>query len=113
MKLVIAIIQPHKLEDVLKELEGAQVHLKTVTNVLGCGRQKGRTEVYRGRKETGGLLKKVKLEIAVNEAFVKMTIDAIMRGAKTGKIGDGKIFVLDLNECVRIRTEERGEVAIG
>ena len=113
MKLIIAIIQPHKLEDVLKELEGAEIHLKTVTNVLGCGRQKGRTEVYRGRKETGGLLKKVKLEIAVNEAFVKPTIDAIMRGAKTGKIGDGKIFVLDLNECVRIRTEERGEVAIG
>jgi len=113
MKLIIAIIQPHKLEDVLKELELAQIHLKTVTNVLGCGRQKGRTEVYRGRKETGGLLKKVKLEIAVNEAFVKPAIDAIMRGAKTGKIGDGKIFVLDLNECVRIRTEERGEVAIG
>ena len=113
MKLIIAIIQPHKLEDVLKELEGAEIHLKTVTNVLGCGRQKGRTEVYRGRKETGGLLKKVKLEIAVNEAFVKPTIDAIMRGAKTGKIGDGKIFVLDLDECVRIRTGERGEVAIG
>ncbi len=113
MKLIVAIIQPHKLEDVLKELEGAQIHLKTVTNVLGCGRQKGRTEVYRGRKETGGLLKKVKLEIAVSEAFVKPTIDAIMRSAKTGKIGDGKIFVLDLNECVRIRTGERGEVAIG
>ena len=113
MKLIIAIIQPHKLEDVLKELESAEIHLKTVTNVLGCGRQKGRTEVYRGRKETGGLLKKVKLEIAVNEAFVTPTIDAIMRGAKTGKIGDGKIFVTDLNECVRIRTGERGEAAIG
>ena len=113
MKLIIAIIQPHKLEDVLKELESAQIHLKTVTNVLGCGRQKGRTEVYRGRKETGGLLKKVKLEIAVNEVFVKPTIDAIMKSAKTGKIGDGKIFVLDLDECIRIRTEERGEVAIG
>ena len=113
MKLIIAIIQPHKLEDVLKELETAEIHLKTVTNVLGCGRQKGRTEVYRGRKETGGLLKKVKLEIAVNEAFVKQTVDAIMRGAKTGKIGDGKIFVTDLTECVRIRTGERGEAAIG
>ena len=113
MKLITAIIQPHKLEDVLKELETKEIHLKTVTNVLGCGRQKGRTEVYRGRKETGGLLKKVKLEIAVNEAFVKPTIDAIMKGAKTGKIGDGKIFVVDLHECVRIRTEERGEVAIG
>ncbi len=113
MKLITAIIQPHKLEDVLKELESAEIHLKTVTNVLGCGRQKGRTEVYRGRKETGGLLKKVRLEIAVNEAFVKPTIDAIMRGAKTGSIGDGKIFVLDLEECVRIRTGEKGEVAIG
>lgn len=113
MKLIVAIIQPHKLEDVLKELEGSEIHLKTVTNVLGCGRQKGHTEVYRGRKETGGLLKKVKLEIAVNEAFVKATIDAIARGAKTGKIGDGKIFVIGLEECVRIRTGERGEAAIG
>ena len=113
MKLIVAIIQPHKLEDVLKELEDAEIHLKTVTNVLGCGRQKGRTEVYRGRKETGGLLKKVKLEIAVNEAFVKQATDAIMRGAKTGKIGDGKIFVLDLHDCVRIRTGEKGDVAIG
>lgn len=113
MKLITAIIQPHRLEDVLKELESAEIHLKTVTNVLGCGRQKGRTEVYRGRKETGGLLKKVRLEIAVNEAFVKPTIDAIMRGAKTGSIGDGKIFVLDLKECVRIRTGEKGEAAIG
>ena len=113
MKLIIAIIQPHKLEDVLKELEGAEIHLKTVTNVLGCGRQKGRTEVYRGRKETGGMLKKVKLEIAVNEAFVKPTIDAIMKGARTGNIGDGKIFITDLEECIRIRTGEKGDVAIG
>ena len=113
MKLIIAIIQPHKLEDVLKELESAEIHLKTVTNVLGCGRQKGRTEVYRGRKETGGMLKKVKLEIAVNEAFVKPTIDAIMRGARTGKIGDGKIFISDLTDCIRIRTGEKGDIAIG
>ena len=113
MKLIIAIIQPHKLEDVLKELENADIHLKTVSNILGCGRQKGRTEVYRGRKETGGMLKKVRLEIAVNEAFVKPAIDAIMKGAKTGNIGDGKIFVQDLHECIRIRTGEKGEVAIG
>lgn len=113
MKLIIAIIQPHKLEDVLKELESAQIHLKTVTNVLGCGRQKGRTEVYRGRKETGGLLKKVRLEIAVNEKFLQATIDAIMKGAKTGNIGDGKIFVVDLAECIRIRTGEKGGEAIG
>jgi len=113
MKLVIAILQPHKLEDVLQELDKEEIHLKTVSNVLGCGRQKGRTEVYRGRKETGGLIKKVRLEIAVNEPYVKPTIDAIVRGAKTGNIGDGKIFVVDLAECVRIRTGETGHVAIG
>ena len=113
MKLIIAIIQPHKLEDVLKELESAEIHLKTVTNVLGCGRQKGRTEVYRGRKETGGMLKKVRLEIAVNEEFVEPTIKAITNAARSGKIGDGKIFVVDLAECFRIRTGEKGKEAIG
>ena len=113
MKLIVAVIQPHKLEDVLKELESAEIHLKTVSNVLGCGRQKGRTEVYRGRKEIGNLLKKVRLEIGVNDAFVKPTIDAIMKGARTGNIGDGKIFILDLHECIRIRTGEKGDVAIG
>ena len=113
MKLIIAIIQPHKLEDVLQELDKAEIYLKTVSNVLGCGRQKGRTEIYRGRKETGNLLKKVRLEIAVNTAFVEPTISAIIKGARIGKIGDGKIFVLDLNECVRIRTGERGVQAIG
>ena len=113
MKLIISIIQPHKLEDVLQELDKKEIYLKTVSNVLGCGRQKGRTEVYRGRKETGGLLKKVRLEIAVNEKYVEPTIEAIMRGSKTGTIGDGKIFVVDLAECVRIRTGERGGEAIG
>ena len=113
MKLIIAIIQPHKLEDVLQELDKEEIHLKTVSNVLGCGRQKGITQVYRGRKETGGLLKKVRLEIAVNENFVEPTINAIIKGAKSGKTGDGKIFVLDLKECVRIRTGDRGPEAIG
>lgn len=113
MKLIIAIIQPHKLEDVLHELDTAEIYLKTVSNVLGCGRQKGRTEVYRGKKETGGLLKKVRLEIAVNEKYVEPAISAITRTAKTGNIGDGKIFVVDLTECVRIRTGERGQEAIG
>lgn len=113
MKLIVAIIQPHKLEDVLEELDKVEVYLKTVSNVLGCGRQKGHTEVYRGRKETGNLLKKVRLEIAVNEKFVEPTINAITKAAKSGDIGDGKIFVLDLTECVRIRTEERGSTAIG
>ena len=113
MKLIIAIIQPHKLEDVLQELDKEEIHLKTVSNVLGCGRQKGRTEIYRGRKETGGLLKKIRLEIAVNDEFVERTLKAITRGAKTGSIGDGKIFIVSLAECIRIRTLEKGPVAIG
>lgn len=113
MKLIIAVLQPHKLEDVLQELDKAEIYLKTVSNVLGCGRQKGKTEVYRGKKETGNLLKKVRLEIAVNEKYVEPTISAIIKGAKTGNIGDGKIFVVDLEQCVRIRTGERGGEAIG
>jgi len=113
MKLIIAIIQPHKLEDVLQELDKKEIYLKTVSNVIGCGRQKGRTQVYRGRKETGNLLKKVRLEIAVNENYVEPTVSAIVKAAKTGNIGDGKIFILNLEECVRIRTGEKGSVAIG
>jgi len=113
MKLVIAIIQPHKLEEVKEELYKEEVNLLTASEVLGHGRQKGVTEIYRGAKETGNLLRKIRLEIAVNENFVEPTIRAIIKGAKTGETGDGKIFVLDLKECVRIRTEERGSVAIG
>jgi nitrogen regulatory protein P-II 2 len=113
MKYIIAIIQPHKLEEVKKELYKAEVNLITVSEVLGHGRQKGITEVYRGAKETGNLLRKIRLEIAVNENFVEPTIKAIIKGAKTGETGDGKIFVMDLEECVRIRTAERGGVAIG
>jgi nitrogen regulatory protein P-II 1 len=113
MKLVIAIIQPHKLEQVKEELYKADVNLMTVSEALGHGRQMGVTEVYRGAKETGNLLRKVRLEIAVNDGFLEPTIAAIVRGAKTGETGDGKIFVLELQECVRIRTEERGSVAIG
>lgn len=113
MKLIVAVIQPHKLEDVMQELDKSEIHLKTVSNVLGCGRQKGRTEVYRGRKETGNLLKKVRIEIAVNEKFAESAVAAIIRGAKTGNIGDGKIFIMDLEDCVRIRTGERGGEAIG
>ncbi len=113
MKLIIAIIQPHKLEDVLRELDEAEIYLKTVSNVLGCGRQKGQTQVYRGRKETGNLLKKVRLEIAVNDNYVEPAISAIMKGARTGNIGDGKVFLLDLKECLRIRTGESGGMAIG
>jgi nitrogen regulatory protein P-II 2 len=113
MKYVVAIIQPHKLDDVMKSLENAQVHLLTVSNVLGRGRQKGVTEVYRGTREVGSLLKKVKLEIAVNEDFVEPAISAIVKAARTGEVGDGKIFVLDLGEVIRIRTGEKGGKAIG
>jgi nitrogen regulatory protein P-II 1 len=113
MKLIIAIIQPDKLEEVKEELYKAEVNLITVSEVLGHGRQKGVTEIYRGAKESGNLLRKVRLEIAVNENFVEPTVKAIIRGAKTAETGDGKIFVLDLKECIRIRTEERGGVAIG
>jgi len=113
MKLIIAIIQSYKLEEVKEELYKQEVNLITVSEVLGHGRQKGVTEIYRGAKETGNLLKKIRLEIAVNENFVEPTIKAIIKGAKTGETGDGKIFVLDLKECIRIRTEERGGMAIG
>lgn len=113
MKLIVAIIQPYKLEEVKEALYKQEVNLITVSEVMGHGRQKGITEVYRGAKETGNLLRKIRLEIAVNENFVEPTIKAIVKSAKTGETGDGKIFVLDLKECIRIRTEERGGVAIG
>ena len=112
MKLVIAIIQPHKLEAVKRELEAVEVNLMTVTNVLGQGRQKGVTEIYRGAREAGGLLNKVRLDIAVNEDFVEPTIDAVTRGAHTGSVGDGKIFVVELAQCIRISTGERGVYAL-
>jgi len=113
MKLVIAIIQPYKLEEVKEELYKAEINLLTVSEVLGHGRQKGITEFYRGAKETGNLLRKIRLEIAVNDNFLEPTIRAIIKGARTGETGDGKIFVLDLKDCVRIRTEEKGSIAIG
>jgi len=113
MKYIIAVIQPDRLDEVLKRLEEKEIHLVTVSNVVGRGRQKGIAEVYRGHKEQGSLLKKVKLEIAVNEEFVEATIKAVIDGARTGQIGDGKIFVMDLPECIRIRTGEKGNLAIG
>ncbi len=113
MKYIVAVIQPDRMPEVLDELEKAQVHLVTVTQVMGRGRQKGVAEVYRGHKEAGSLLRKVKLEVAVNDNFVQPTIDAIIKGARTGTIGDGKIFVMDLGEVIRIRTGETGSVAIG
>jgi len=115
MKYIVAIIQPHRLDEVKQALEAVEVNLMTVSNVLGQGRQKGFTEIYRGAKEVGGLLRKVRLDIAVNEDFVEPTIAAINKGARSGKgeVGDGKIFVLDLADCVRISSGERGGIAIG
>lgn len=113
MKLIIAYIQPHKLNDVKQALYAAEIHKMSVTNALGCGQQKGYQETYRGVAIEVNLLKKVRLEIALNEEFVQPTIDAIIKGARTGKIGDGKIFVVDLGECIRIRTGEKGNKAIG
>ncbi|MBM3706097.1 MAG: P-II family nitrogen regulator [Actinobacteria bacterium] len=113
MKLIIAMIQPHRLPDVKKALFEEEIYKMTVTNVLGCGQQKGYTETYRGIIYEVNLLKKVRLEIAVNEDFVEKTIKAIKKGAYTGNIGDGKIFVLDLPRCIRIRTGEEGHNAIG
>ena len=113
MKLIIVYIQPHKLEDVKKVLYENEVYKMSVTNALGCGQQAGYEESYRGIKFEVNLLKKVRLEIAVSEEFVQKTVDAIIEGARTGKIGDGKIFVLDLNECIQIHTGVRGKKAIG
>jgi len=115
MKLIVAIIRPEKLEAVQDALDSAEVHLMTVSNVFGCGTQRGYTEQFRGGKIPIRLLQKVKLEIAVNEDFVARAINAIKKTAISvpGKIGDGKIFVLPLEECYRIRTGETGNVAIG
>ena len=113
MKLIIAYIQPHKLEDVKKALAQADVGKMSVTNSLGCGAQMGYEESYRGIKFEVNLMKKVRLEIAVNEDYVDKTLETIMSSARTGEIGDGKIFVLDLADCIRIRTGERGKDAIG
>lgn len=113
MKYIVAMIQPHKLPDVKAALAEVGVRKMTVTNALGCGAQGGYTEVYRGVPSEVNLLKKVKIEIGVNEEYADKTIKAIVKGAKTGEIGDGKIFVFDLPQCIRIRTEETGHDAIG
>lgn len=113
MKYIVAIIQPDRMDEVLERLTDKKVHLVTVTTVMGRGRQGGIAQVYRSHKEAGTLLKKIKLEIAVNDDFVNTTIEAITGGARTGEVGDGKIFVLNLDECIRIRTGEKGKEAIG
>ena len=116
MKMIVAIIRPERLEAVQKALAERDVYLMTVTDVRGCGRQRGFTEVYRGTEFQVRLLPKLKLEIAINDAFVEATIEAVVHAARspeTGQIGDGKIFVLPMDDCVRIRTGERGGTAIG
>ena len=113
MKYIIAIVQPDRLDEVMQRLEEKEIHLVTVTSVMGRGRQKGVATVYRSHKEAGTLLRKMKLEIAVNDAFLKSTLEAIIEGGRTGQVGDGKIFVLDLAEVIRIRTGETGAIAVG
>lgn len=115
MKLILAIIQPSKLEEVKAALSEVEVVRLTIMDVQGFGRQKGQTEVYRGHEITINLLRKVQLQIAVNDNFVEPTINAIIKGGRTGssgEIGDGKIFVLPMDDCIRIRTGERGPEAI-
>ncbi|MDR0451456.1 MAG: P-II family nitrogen regulator [Treponema sp.] len=113
MKLIVAYIQPHMLNEVKQELYKAEVYKISITNAMGCGQQKGYSEHYRGVEMEVKLLKKVRIEIAVNDSFVKPTVDAIVRGARSGEIGDGKIFILPLEETIRIRTGETGPAAIG
>ena len=116
MKMIVAIIRPDKLEEVQEALTRHEIFLMTATDVRGCGRQRGYTELYRGSEYQVRLLPKIKLEIAVNDAFVEATVEAIVHAARTpetGQIGDGKIFVLPMEDCVRIRTGERGGQAIG
>ena len=115
MKLIIAIIQPSKLEDVKAALNEVEVVRLTIMDVQGFGRQKGQTEAYRGHEIAVNLVRKVQLQIAVNDEFVEPTIDAILKGGRTGeagRIGDGKVFILPLEDCIRIRTGERGTDAI-
>ena len=113
MKLIIAYIQPEALNEVKQSLYDTEVYKMSITNAMGCGQQKGYHETYRGADIEVNLLKKVRIEIAVNDEFVESTTDAIIKGARTGNIGDGKIFVLDLPECIRIRTGEKGTDAVG
>ncbi len=113
MKLIVAYIQPDKLNAVKQELYKEEVFKISVTNAMGCGQQMGYTETYRGVDVEVNLLKKIRIEIAVNASFVDKTVDAIIRGARSGEIGDGKIFILPIEECIRIRSGEKGEGAIG
>ncbi len=113
MKMIIAVIQPEKLDDVKQALFNADVCKMTVSRVRGCGTQMGFTEHYRGQVRAVNLLEKVRIEIAVNDQYVDDTVQAIIKGAKSGSIGDGKIFIMPMAECIRIRTDETGQDAIG
>ncbi len=113
MKLIVAYIKPERLNAVKEELFARDIYKMSVTNALGCGQQKGYTESFRGVISQVTLLKKVRIAIGVNDDFVQATIDAIIAGARTGKIGDGKIFVMPMDDCIRIRTGETGTAAIG
>ena len=112
MKLIIAIIKPFKLDEVKEALSQTGVEGMTVTEVKGFGRQKGHTEIYRGSEYTVDFLPKIKLELVVPDGSVEAAVGAIIKAAKTGKIGDGKIFVSSVEQAIRIRTEERGEQAV-
>jgi len=112
MKLVIAIIKPFKLEEVKEALSQLGIQGMTVTEVKGFGRQKGHTEIYRGSEYTVDFLPKVKIEVVVADDLVGKVVESVVKAAKTGKIGDGKVFVLPLEDAVRIRTDERGEAAL-
>lgn len=109
MKMVVAIIRPHKLHDVKTALSEAGIHGLTVTDVRGAGRQKGHVERYRGSEYTIDLLAKVKIEVAVTDDQVDKVIQTIVESARTGQIGDGKVFVLPIEESIRVRTGEKGE----
>jgi nitrogen regulatory protein P-II 2 len=113
MKLIIAYIQPDKLNSVKQELFKRKIYKISASNALGCGQQMGYTETYRGVDIEVNLLKKVRIEIAVNEEFIKPTVEGIVTGARTGSIGDGKIFIMPIESCIRIRNGESGDKAIG
>jgi nitrogen regulatory protein P-II 2 len=113
MKLIIAYIQPDKLNSVKQELYKREIYKISITNALGCGQQMGYTETYRGVDIEVNLLKKLRIEIAVNDSFVSSTTEAIINGAGTNSIGDGKIFIVPIEECIRIRNNDTGAKAIG
>ena len=112
MKLVMAIIKPFKLDEVREALTGLGIQGLTVSEVKGFGRQKGQTEIYRGAEYAVNFLPKVKIEVAVSDSVVDSVVEAVQRSANTGRIGDGKVFVLDMASAVRIRTAESGEDAL-